>query len=315
MPTRTLTAQQAGPILIDAQLLGAGGVVTVRTDRTRKEAEITIRTADETGDSADAVRDADLRWDARGALIAHVQGKGGGISGGTTTIIRGGGGTSVVQSFGTVHGSVTGMVIDGDMTMVGGNVYVNGRRITPGQGSTTIITGSSPIEITAVVPEGSSVTARTQSADVIADGTYAAVSASTQSGTVRAPGKTERFTAGTQSGNVDVENSPNIIAKTQSGDIRLGRTDVVEASTMSGDVTIRDFGGTAQLGSMSGDIRVHATAGGDITAKTMSGDVNVTATEQAVNDDLDVRANSMSGDVRLPQRRQRSTGGGPRRRS
>jgi hypothetical protein len=312
MPTRTLTAQQPGPILIDAQLLGAGGVVTVRTDRTRKEAEITIRTADETGDSADAVRDADLRWDARGALIAHVQGKGG-ISGGTTIIS--GGGTSVVQSFGTVHGSVTGMVIDGDMTMVGGNVYVNGRRITPGQGSTTIITGSSPIEITAVVPEGSSLTARTQSADVTADGTYTAVSASTQSGTVRAPGQIERFTAGTQSGDINVENSPHIIAKTQSGDIRLGRTDVVEASTMSGDVTIRDFGGTAQLNSMSGDIRVHATAGGDITAKTMSGDVNVTATEQAVNDDLDVRANSMTGDVRIPQRRQRSTGGGPRRRS
>jgi hypothetical protein len=313
MPTRTLTAQQPGPILIDAQLLAAGGVVTVRTDRTRKEAEITIRTADETGDSADAVRDADLRWDARGALIAHVQGKGGGISGGTTIIS--GGGTSVVQSFGTVHGSVTGMVIDGDMTMVGGNVYVNGRRITPGQGSTTIITGSSPIEITAVVPEGSSLTARTQSADVTADGTYTAVSASTQSGTVRAPGQTEQFTAGTQSGDINVENSPHITAKTQSGDIRLGRTDVVEASTMSGDVTIRDFGGTAQLNSMSGDIRVHATAGGDITAKTMSGDVNVTATEQAVNDDLDVRANSMTGDVRVPQRRQRSTGGGPRRRS
>ncbi|MDQ0904149.1 hypothetical protein QFZ22_000134 [Streptomyces canus] len=313
MPTRTLTAQQPGPILIDTQLLGAGGVVTIRTDRTRKEAEITIRTNDETGDSADAVRDADLRWDARGALIAHVQGKGGGISGGTTIIS--GGGTSVVQSFGTVHGSVTGMVIDGDMTMVGGNVYVNGRRITPGQGSTTIITGSSPIEITAVVPEGSSLTARTQSADVTADGTYTAVSASTQSGTVRAPGQTERFTAGTQSGDINVENSPNIIAKTQSGDIRLGRTDVVEASTMSGDVTIRDFGGTAQLNSMSGDIRVHATAGGDITAKTMSGDVNVTATEQAGNDDLDVRANSMTGDVRIPQRRQRSTGGGPRRRS
>lgn len=71
---------------------------------------------------------------------------------------------------------------------------------------------------------------------------------------------------------------------------------------MSGDVTIRDFGGTAQLNSMSGDIRVHATAGGDITAKTMSGDITVTATEQAVTDDLDVRANSMSGDVRIPQR-------------
>ncbi len=74
MPVRTLTAQQPGLVLIDVQLLGAGGTVTVRTDASRKNAEITLRTADESGASADAVRDADLRWDARGALVAHVQG-------------------------------------------------------------------------------------------------------------------------------------------------------------------------------------------------------------------------------------------------
>ncbi|OIJ95420.1 DUF4097 family beta strand repeat-containing protein [Streptomyces colonosanans] len=302
MPTRTLTAQQSGPVRIDAQLLGAGGVVTVRTDRTRKEAEITIRTADETGDSADAVRDADLRWDSHGVLVAHVQGKGG--SGGGGTFIAGNN-YGVVQNVQNNYGSMV-MVSGGDLNL-GGDGFT-----FQGAGTANVIQGAAPIEIIAVVPEGSSVTARTQSADIIADGTFTAVSASTQSGDVRAPGQTERFAAGTQSGDIDAENSPNISVKTQSGDVRLGRTDIVEAKTMSGDITIRDFGGTARLNTMSGDVRVHATAGGDITAKTMSGDVTVSATEQAINDDLDVRANSMSGSVRLPQRRQPGTG--PRRR-
>ncbi|WP_424864064.1 DUF4097 family beta strand repeat-containing protein [Streptomyces sp. MMS24-I29] len=285
MSVRTLTAQQPGPVLIDTELLGTDGVITVRTDPARKEAEITIRTADETGDSADAVRGADLRWDSRGTLVAHAQGKGS-ISGGGTFIA--GDNYGVVQSVQNNYGSMV-MVSGGDL-----NLGSSGFRFQSGA-TINAARGASLVEIVAVVPEGSSVIARTQSADVIAEGTLATVSASTQSGTVRACGQTEQFTA-----------------STQSGDIRLGRTDVVEAKTMSGDVTIRDFGGTAQLNSMSGDIRVHATAGGDITAKTMSGDVTVTATEQAVNDDLDVRANSMSGDVRIPQCPRQGTG--PRRR-
>jgi hypothetical protein len=276
MPVRSLTAQQAGPLVLDVQLLGATGVVTVRTDATRTEAEVTISTADETGASADAVRDANLRWEARGALVAHVHSKGSIRSG--TTIINSGGGTviarnnySVVQQVTHNHGSMTAMS-DGDVIFGGSRFQIRG-------GTVNAIQGPSPIEILAVVSEGCSVTARTQSGDV------------------------------------EVDNSPDIIVETQSGDLRLGRTDLVQASTMSGDITISDFGGTAHLNSMSGDIRVHATAGGDINAKTMSGDVSVTATEQAANDELDVRASSMSGDVHIPQRRQRGTGSGPRRRT
>ncbi|MFK8851779.1 DUF4097 family beta strand repeat-containing protein [Streptomyces sp. Ac-502] len=312
MPVRTLTAQQPGPVLIDIQLLGAGGTVTVRTDASHTEAEIILRTADEAGASADAVRDADLRWDARGALVAHVQGTGG-TSGGTTVVNSGGGTFTAGHNFGVVQhvqnnvGSIV-MVSGGDLNLGGGRYQFHGA------GTVHVVQGASPIEIIAVVPEGCSVTARTQSADLIADGTFTAVSAATQSGDVRLPGHSERVTANTQSGDIDVQTSPNIIAKTQSGDIRLGRTDVTEASTMSGDIHLRDFGGTAQLTSMSGDIRVHASAGGDLTATTMSGDITVTATDSAVDDDLDVRAHSMTGDVRTP-RRQTHVGGPRRRRS
>ncbi|MEU7592544.1 hypothetical protein AB0B79_05830 [Streptomyces sp. NPDC039022] len=177
MPVRTLTAPQPGPVLIDIQLLGAGGTVTVRTDASRTQAEITIRTADESGASAEAVRDADLRWDARGALVAHVQGTGG--TGGGTTVVNSGDGTFITgSSFGVVQhvqnniGSIV-MVSGGDLNLGGGRYQVHGA------GTVHVVQGASPVEISAVVPEGCPVTARTQSANVIAEGTFTAVSAAT----------------------------------------------------------------------------------------------------------------------------------------
>ncbi|AWZ06874.1 MULTISPECIES: DUF4097 family beta strand repeat-containing protein [unclassified Streptomyces] len=301
--TRTLTAPQAGPITIDASLLGAHGTVTIRTDRTIKAAEIAIRTTDESGPSADAVHGARLQWDARGALVAHV--KGNGSQG--TNLVTGTGGIHVVQNFGVITGTVTGVVITGN----GNSVTVGGRRADSRQGVVTL-PSSSPIEITARVPEGSSVLVRTHSGDILATGTFAAVAATTQSGEVSVPGKAEQVTASTQSGAIDVNDSPSLHVQTQSGGIRLGRTDVAEATTMSGSVTVADFGGTARLNTMSGAIRVHANAGGDITAKSMSGSITVTATDQAQADGLDVKANSMSGRVTTPQRRSIS---GPRRRT
>ncbi|MFH8986380.1 DUF4097 family beta strand repeat-containing protein [Streptomyces varsoviensis] len=304
MTTRKIAAENTGPVTIDAALFGHGGTITVRAAADCERATLTVHTADEEGPAADAVREATLRQSGTG-LYVSVEGKGG-TSGGTT-IITGGGrrGTSVYQSFGTVTGSVTGM------TIVGGDVVVNGVRIS-GNGGTTVINGSSPIEITATVPEGSSVIGRTQSADVIAEGAILNVTGNTQSGDVRA-GHVARVDASTQSGDVVVDRAAQITAKTQSGDVRLGRTDVVEGNTMSGDIRIGDFGGTARLKTMSGSIHVHATAGGDLSARTMSGDVTVTATEAALGDNLDVQANSMSGRVRTPQRRSGSSS--PRRRS
>ena len=286
MTTRTLTAETAGPVTIDATLLGHGGIVTVRAEADCEHATLTIRTADEGGEAADAVRAATLRQSGT-TLYASVQGRGG-IGGGTT--INTGGGRSVVQSVISNNYGSTVVQIGGDI--VGGNFG----------GGDVVIKGSSPIEITAVVPEGSSVIGRTQSADIVAEGAVLNVSGDTQSGDVRA-GHVSKVAAHTQSGDVRVEKAAFIDAKTQSGDIRLGSTDVVEGNTMSGDIAIADFGGSARLKTMSGDIRVHATAGGDLSARTMSGDINVSATENALADDLDVITSTMTGSVRAPQRR------------
>ncbi|MFD6891942.1 DUF4097 family beta strand repeat-containing protein [Streptomyces sp. NPDC059957] len=308
MTTRTLTSETTGPVLIDATLLGHGGLVTVRAEASCTRATLTIRTADETGAAADAVKAAGLRQSGT-RLTALVQGSGG--DSGTTIVM--GGGASVIQTFGTVHGSVTGMTITGNGNFVsgnvGGDVIINGVRVS-GNGS-TVIQGTSPIEITAVVPEGSSVEGYTTSATIEAVGALLNVSGKTQSGSVRA-GHVSRVEAKTQSGSVFVEQAAHIEAKTQSGSIKLGRTDVVTAKTMSGSIAITDFGGTVKADTMSGSIRIHATAGGDVRAKSMSGSVTVTATETALADDLDVRADSMSGRVSIPQRR--SGDSGPRRR-
>ncbi|MFJ4745421.1 DUF4097 family beta strand repeat-containing protein [Streptomyces sp. NPDC088775] len=294
MTTRKFTAETAGPVTIDATLLGQGGIVAVRAEADCERATLIIRTADEEGEAADAVRAATLRQSGT-TLYTSVQGKGG--TGGGTTIITGGG-RNVVQS---VVSNNYGSTVQIGGNFVGGDVVINGARFAGG-GGTTVINGSSPIEITAVVPEGSSVIGRTHSADIVAEGAVLNVSGDTQSGDVRA-GHVGKVAAHTQSGDVRVEKAAFIDAKTMSGDIRLGSTDVVEGNTMSGDITIADFGGSARLKTMSGDIRAHATTGGDLSASTMSGDIDITATEAALTDELDVITSTVSGSVRAPQRR------------
>ncbi|WP_098899400.1 DUF4097 family beta strand repeat-containing protein [Streptomyces sp. st77] len=307
MTTRKLVSETTGPVTIDAELLGHGGLVTVRAEADCTRATLTIHTADESGQAADVVKDATL-FQTGDRLRAIVQGSGG--NNGSTIVV---GGNTVVQSIGNLNGSMTGMVINGSGVVVGGNVVagdvvINGVRV----GGGAVIKGSSPIEITAVVPEGSSVHGYTQSADVLALGALLNVTAKTQSGSLQTE-HVSRVEAKTQSGSITVEQAAEIQAKTQSGSIRLGRTDVVTAKTMSGSISIQDFGGTARTESMSGSIRIHATAGGDVHAKTMSGSINVTATSAALDDDLDVRAKSMSGRITTPQRPMGGTSA-PRRR-
>ncbi|MFD3700695.1 DUF4097 family beta strand repeat-containing protein [Streptomyces sp. NPDC058646] len=285
---RTLTAPQTGPITIDASLLGTRGAVTVRADATATAATIAIRTADETGPAADAVREARLHWDARGAVVAHVEG-----SGTQTGAVTGGG----VQVFGNNYGVISQTIVGG--VVIGGTHPIAG-------------TDSSLVEIAAVVPEGSSVMVRTHSADVRASGLLTSVAANTQSGDVAVNDRVEQAIISTQSGAIDVYDSPSLHIQTQAGTIRLGRTDLAEVSAVSGDVTIGDFGGTARLHTISGDITVYATTGGDITAQSVSGAITVTAIDGAQDEDIDVIASSVTGTVRVPYRR---TAGGPRRRT
>ncbi|MGW4651336.1 DUF4097 family beta strand repeat-containing protein [Kitasatospora sp. NPDC004289] len=293
--TRTLTASATGATTLDLTLLGLHGQVDVQAVPGLTTAEVTISTTDDTGEAADAVNGARLS-DQGGTLTVRVQGKGG--AGGTTVVRTSGrGGTVVMQSAGTVFGSVTGVVISG------GDVSIVGGRVIGGQG-VTVVQGPAPIVITARLPERSALTARTQSADVTTHGGLASVTATSQSGDVRVltPGSVvDRVRAETQSGDVEIGTATTATVRTQSGDVRLERVNAAEAHTMSGDVRAEWTGTRASLATMSGDIRAHAGAVGQVSATSMSGDVTVTASPEALAGGVAVHATSMSGRVRTPQ--------------
>jgi hypothetical protein len=237
LTARNLTAATTGPIVVDAALLRHAGRVVVRADPMCKQATLTIQTADEDGPSADAVRSASLRQTPDGVETSV---RGNGSSSGGVTIS--GGNFGVVSTGRGV--TVNGMQIG---SMAGGDVYVNGVRISGAGGNINVSQGASPIEITAVVPEGCTLRGRTDSADI------------------EATGQLNRVDATSVSGDVSIDRADNIKAKTTSGDVHLGRTELVSAHSVSGDVTIDDFGGSARAETVSGDVRVHATEGGNLS--------------------------------------------------
>ncbi|GAA2984596.1 hypothetical protein GCM10010519_18810 [Streptomyces lactacystinicus] len=292
--TRTITAATTGATTVDLSLLGIHGQVDVQAVPGLATAEITISTTDDTGEAADAVTGADLFWDPRGALVARVQGQGTG--GGTTTIVTRSGRTITMQGVGTVYGSVTGMVIDGDLTIVGG-------RVVGGRGA-TLVQGSAPVVVTARVPEGSSVIGRTQSADLTTTGRLTAVAATTQSGDLRvttAHTFVDQVTVTTQSGDVSVGTASTVSVRTQSGDVVLERAVTAEVHTMSGDIRASWLGASADLQTMSGDIRARAANPGAVTADSMSGDVTVTASPDAPAGAPGTHATPMTGRVSIPR--------------
>lgn len=157
-------------------------------------------------------------------------------------------------------------------------------------------------------PHGLDLDAATASADVVVTGRLGAADVRTASGdvTIEEGGATEVKTA---SGNVELGHMRDATdVKTMSGDVQVletgGATDV---NTMSGDVRIRRaVSGAVQLRSMSGDLHAAITPGATlfVDATSASGDVSseLPITGNAPSSgpaDVDLRASSMSGDIRV----------------
>jgi DUF4097 and DUF4098 domain-containing protein YvlB len=189
------------------------------------------------------------------------------------------------------------------------------------------IFGNVSLDLHLELPEGSSVTADTASADVTLDGQFGGVHGKTASGGLRVyrvDGDAELTTASghvrledatgdarltTASGDVIVNRADgDIIAKTASGDVWIGRAgQSVTAKTASGDVRIDSIdSGLADATTVSGDITLAVAPGIGIymDISTLSGDVSseldadesVAAEGEAV---LTVSCRSVSGDVRI----------------
>ncbi|TDC78659.1 DUF4097 family beta strand repeat-containing protein, partial [Actinomadura sp. 7K507] len=292
MTTRTLTAPRPGPVALSVDL--PAGDIRVITDPSRTLAEVTVTAHGDNPAVHDAVRDAVLRWyEPTGNLTVRVNPPAGvTVVDGTQTVI-GARGAPVVQSSGDVPGGVT--VIGGNVVQVGGRVTVNGVEVT---GATAAAGGR--VEITARVPDGTSVTAATRSASLECAGEFAEVDFTSTSGDLTAGG-VGALRAKTTSGAVSAAVVDGAAAAASvSGDLYFGRADDVTASTTSGDVTVNDFAGRAEVATVSGDVRVRAAEGGTITARSVSGDVTVTATGTALAEGLTVDATSRVGRVITP---------------
>ncbi|GCD36049.1 hypothetical protein OEIGOIKO_03802 [Streptomyces chrestomyceticus JCM 4735] len=255
MTERVFLSETSGPIVLGISL--PVGSVRIQVIDNLTTARVVLRTDDTTGPAADAVNGARSRQNGQAFGIEVPE-----MPGNVMTQSRRG--NRIVQNFGTVYGSVTGMTV------------VNGRVISGGMDTMQTV---SPIEATVCVPPRSSLAVVSQAAD-------AAVY-----------GDVERIEFRSISGDLYADGARDLRANTTSGDIRAGRvTEQITAQSVSGDIQVGSYDGRgASLDTTSGDITVQATNGaaGHVSAHSVSGDVRISGAGH-----LSVSANTVSGRVR-----------------
>ncbi|MFF4736321.1 DUF4097 family beta strand repeat-containing protein [Streptomyces sp. NPDC001262] len=255
MAERIFVSESTGPIVLGLDL--PMGSVHVQVLDSVTTARVVLRTDDSSGPAAEAVKRARSSQNGQ-AMTVEVPEIPGNVM---MQSVHGG---QVVQSMGTVYGSVTGMTI------------INGRVITGG--GTAVMETVSAIEAVVTLPAGSSLAVVSQSADA------------------RVRGDVERMEFRSVSGDLAIDGVRILSASTTSGDVTVGRlTECLAARSVSGDITVRGYSGSgAELNTTSGDIVVCATsqAAGALRANTISGDVQVGGGRE-----LQVSAHSVSGRV------------------
>lgn len=159
--------------------------------------------------------------------------------------------------------------------------------------------GSARIRV--VVPDGTAAVLATASGDVSVLVSTGRTSVTTASGDVRV-GIAAALSVKTASGDVTIDRvAGDVNVKSASGDVQA--TSVggeLQSSSASGDVRVDQLLGDARIATASGDIRIARFEGGAFTANTVSGDVWL-GVPSGRSVDLDVK--TLSGDVRLPERR------------
>lgn len=130
------------------------------------------------------------------------------------------------------------------------------------------------IIVEVAVPDGSSVSAKSGSADVRLSGTFGTMAVTTGSGDVDVDDCADaRIRTGSGNARLDQVNSLN--ATSGSGNIVIGRAGGdVHASTASGDIRATEVPAGGRFKTASGDVEIGSSAG-EIEVKTASGDVTV----------------------------------------
>lgn len=170
--------------------------------------------------------------------------------------------------------------------------------------------GGRSVNIRAAVPAGTNLEAVVASMDIFARVDLGRVVGRTASGDIDL-GAVHSVEVKTASGDVKVDVcSASCEVTSASGDVRIH--DVVGdlvVSTASGDVDIDRSEGRAEAKTASGDINLRCCTGPQVEASSMSGDLSVGVPEGTR---VEAEIDSLSGNVRLPPRRQ--GGGDPERR-
>jgi DUF4097 and DUF4098 domain-containing protein YvlB len=135
----------------------------------------------------------------------------------------------------------------------------------------------SRLGITVRVPSGSSIAAKTASADLRAAGRYATARVTVASGDAAVEEVTGDAHLGSASGDLAVGRvGGSLSLKTASGDVKIGDvTGDVKANSASGDITLHSVGGSLNAGSASGDIQIGVVRQGRTHVHSASGDVEV----------------------------------------
>ncbi|MFE3601829.1 DUF4097 family beta strand repeat-containing protein [Streptomyces sp. NPDC059142] len=257
MTERTIVSPSTGPVVLGLSL--PVGSVRVQVDERLPMARVVLSTEDSTGPAADAVARARFHQEgqALGIEVPEMP---------ADVMVQSRRGNRVVQSVGTVYGSITGL------TIVNGQV-ISGSHIGGGMRSVSAVTAM------VYLPVGSSLAVVSTSADA------------------EVFGYLERIEFRSTSGDLHADGARDLSASTTSGDITAGRiTESISARSVSGDIGVDLYDGrSADLSTTSGDVRVHATssASGTVRAVSVSGDVDVYGARH-----LNVSAQTVSGHAR-----------------
>ncbi|MFD0884115.1 DUF4097 family beta strand repeat-containing protein [Streptosporangium algeriense] len=271
MTTRTLSVPSP-PVLVFELAMPDGYAEVIADDI--DHVEITLST-NATDDSPAARAIADATLTTRGSAVR------------LNLPASGRGTVTVISRHTVVTGTVTGLVIDGAGTVI--------------LGDGAVVTSRGDVRATIRLPRGSNLRVKTRSARVLTRGPLAVVDFDSVSGDLDVA-EAHTLAATTKSGDVHASKTDTASVQTVSGNIWMGLTTVAVLGTTSGDIRIRDFGGSARLTTVSGDITVTATLPGRLCATSTSGSITTLVAHDVPPGALIVEARSVSGRVLGPRR-------------
>ncbi len=224
----------------------------------------------------------------------------------------------------TVDGQESSVVVDGNEDLLDDvEIRHSGGRLVVGlRGKSKLgfvvafgsrVFGNAGLRVQARIPHGASLTVKTSSADLGADGQFRSLDVNSVSGDVHLRGPVEHdASVKTVSGDLELQRvGGNASVQSVSGDLRLGPVGgSVETKSVSGDIRLASLSrGQARFTSVSGDIEVGIAAGSvlDVDAETTSGDLSsevpLASDSPSEGGDSDptvvLRGRTVSGDLRV----------------